>query len=145
MVEKVTIARMIKLNKKKPILIPPEFVENLKPEDSETRWAVIILAPSCGSWTIRTIPTTSPTVIKVSIEWSQFEPETLQELGEVFMRNNIKTLYSTGICFHHEPPCPYEGYMNSDFDSDLTISQEQLKDELAEIKGAHEVEIISIG
>jgi len=148
-----TIARVIKLNKKVPILIPTEFIEILKPDEMRKftrlkklkRWAVMILTPTCGSWITRTIPTKSPMVIKVSIEWSQIEPETFQEFGEVFMRNKIKTLYSTSLCMCGRiPPHPYEGYIDCDFDSDLMISQEQLKDELAEIKGAHKVEIISI-
>ncbi|GAG53464.1 unnamed protein product, partial [marine sediment metagenome] len=67
-------------------------------------------------------------------------PDFLQELGVVFMRSKIKTLYSTGLCFTQDS-CTYEGYLDS---SDLTISQEQLKDELSEIKGVSKVDITTL-
>jgi hypothetical protein len=129
----VTIARMIKLkkNNSSAIVLPTDFIENLQPEDPEKRWAVIIFAPATK--TIRTIPTKSPTVIKVSIEWSKTEPDTFQELGEIFMRHKIKTLYSTGICFYESPCpygrtslCPYVGFIDA---SDLHISEDQLRSE----------------
>ncbi|MFX0209682.1 MAG: hypothetical protein ACFFDT_27120, partial [Candidatus Hodarchaeota archaeon] len=85
-------------------------------------------------------PTTSPEVVKVAIEIGELSPDFLQELGVVFMRSKIKTLYSTGLCFTQDS-CTYEGYLDS---SDLTISQEQLKDELAEIKGVSKVDITTL-
>ena len=56
------------------------------------------------------------------------------------MRSKIKTLYNTGLCFTQDS-CTYEAYLDS---SDLTISQEQLRDELTEIKVVSKVDITTI-
>ena len=136
----VTIAQMIKLKKSNPIFLSTEFIENLKPKETAKVWAVMILAPSTKI--IRIIPTKSPMVKKVLVEYSQSDPDMLQELGVVFMRNKLKTIYNTGICMMHDPPCkPYEGYIES---CDLKISDYQLKQELLKIKYVRNVEITKL-
>ncbi len=134
----VTIAKMIQLQESKPISLPADFLETLRPKDVEESSAVMILAPSTKI--IRIIPTKSPEVIKLAIEIGELSPDFLQELGVVFMRGKIRTLYSTGLCFTQDS-CTYEAYLDS---SDLTISQEQLRDELTEIKGVSKAEFTTI-
>ena len=134
----VTIAKMIQIQESKPISLPADFLDTIRPKDVEESNAVMILAPSTKI--IRIIPTKSPEVVKVAIEISELSPDFLQELGVVFMRSKIKTLYSTGLCFTQDS-CTYEGYIDS---SDLTISQEQLRDELAKIKGVSKVEFTTL-
>ena len=134
----VTIAKMIQIQESKPISLPADFLDTIRPKDVEESSAVMILSPSTKI--IRIIPTKSPEVVKVAIEIGELSPDFLQELGVVFMRNKIKTLYSTGLCFTQDS-CTYEGYMDS---SDLTISQEQLRDELAKIKGVSKVEFTTL-
>ncbi len=134
----VTIAKMIQIQESKPISLPADFLDTIRPKDVEESSAVMILAPSTKI--IRIIPTKSPEVVKVAIEIGELSPDFLQELGVVFMRSKIKTLYSTGLCFT-EDSCTYEGYMDS---YDLTVSQEQLRDELAEIKGVSKVEFTTL-
>jgi len=133
-----TIAKMIQLQESKPISLPADFLETLRPKDVEESSAVMILAPSTKI--IRIIPTKSPEVVKVAIEIGELSPDFLQELGVVFMRSKIKTLYSTGLCFTQDS-CTYEGYLDS---SDLTISRDQLQDELKEIKGVSKVDITTL-
>ncbi|MFX0050258.1 MAG: hypothetical protein ACFE8U_03100 [Candidatus Hermodarchaeota archaeon] len=132
-----TIARMIKFKKKSPgaIVLPADFIENLEPKDAEKKWALTIFAPKANI--IWTIPTKSQTVIKVSIEWSQIVPNTPQELGEVFMRNNIKILYSTGLCFQ-ESSYPYIGFIDS---CDLLISEDQLRTEILALTNVTNVKL----
>ena len=134
----ITIAKMIQIQESKPISLPADFLETIRPKDVEESSAVMILAPSTKI--IRIIPTKSPKVVKLAIEIGELSPDFLQELGVVFMRGKIRTLYSTGLCFTQDS-CTYEGYMDS---SDLTISQEQLRDELAEIKGVRKVDITTL-
>ncbi|MFX1514785.1 MAG: hypothetical protein ACFFC6_00610 [Promethearchaeota archaeon] len=135
----VSLVHMIKITKDNPIFIPSKFVENLRLKDKEEEWAVMIFTSPCTSKIIRVISTKSPMVIKVFIEWSQTGPDTLHELGVVYMRNNIKTLYSTSICFcGHIPPHLYEGYIDS---CDLPISEDQLKSELLALPNATKVRL----
>ncbi len=132
----VTIAKIIQLQESKPISFPADFLEAIRPKEESN--AVMILAPSTKI--IRIIPTKSPEIVKLTIEISELSPDFLQELGVVFMRGKIRTLYSTGLCFTQDS-CTYEAYLDS---SDLTISQEQLRDELTEIKGVSKVEFTTI-
>ena len=135
----VTIARMISLEESSPIELPMDFLETLKPKDGSST-AVMILAPSTKI--IRIIPSKSDTVVKVSIEIGELSPDFLQELGVVFMRSKIKTLYSTGLCFTQET-CLYEGYIDkSDF---VEITEEDLRTELSNIKGVSKVTLESLG
>ena len=132
----VTIAKIIQLQESKPIYLPADFLETIRPKEESS--AVMILAPSTKI--IRIIPTKSPKVVKLAIEIGELSPDFLQELGVVFMRGKIRTLYSTGLCFTQDN-CTYEAYLDS---SDLTISQEQLRDELTEIKSVSKVEFTTI-
>ncbi len=134
----VTIAKMIQIQESKPISLPADFLDILRPKDVEESSAVMILAPSTKI--IRIIPTKSPEVVKIAIEIGELSPDFLQGLGVVFMRGKIKTLYSTGLCFTQDS-CTYEAYLDS---SELTISQEQLRNELTEIKSVAKVEFTTI-
>ena len=135
----VTIAKMISLNESQPITLPSDFLETLKPKDGSSS-AVMILAPSTKI--IRIIPCKSNSVIKVSIEIGELSPDFLQELGVVFMRSKIKTLYSTGLCFTQET-CLYEGYIDK---SDIIeITEDALRSELQSIKGVSKVELVELG
>ncbi|MFX0181457.1 MAG: hypothetical protein ACFE95_00135 [Candidatus Hodarchaeota archaeon] len=143
----VTIARMIKLKRKKqPTCIPPEFFENFKPEDTKKRWAIMILAPATKI--IRIIPTKSSKVLKLKIEYSN--TDFLAELGEYFIKNSIKMIYSTGICPRMDvsqcpygmwTPCPFYMYVDS---FDLPISEDQLKSELCAKSSINNVEIAEV-
>ncbi|MFX0206964.1 MAG: hypothetical protein ACFFDT_13335, partial [Candidatus Hodarchaeota archaeon] len=121
-----TIAKMIKL-KKNPstIVLPTEFIEHLKPEEPEKRWAVMIFEPT--TQIIRTIPTKSPTVSKFYIELTEEDlmPKFLEELGEVLERYDIHTLYSYWMC--NCPEHPYIVYIDS---IDSPISEDQFKSKL---------------
>ena len=89
----VTIAKMVSLDEQSQITLPMDFLETLKPKDAGAGSnAVMILAPSTKI--IRIIPSKSATVLKVAIEIGELSPDFLQELGVVFMRSKIKTLYS---------------------------------------------------
>jgi hypothetical protein len=134
----VTIARMIKLEKNKDLSLPMDFIENLKFRDMEKRWAVMIFELKMGL--VRIIPTKSPSVIKVLVEYNQSELNATQELGEVFMRNKIKTIYSGGPCRCGviPPHRGYEGYIES---YKLSVSQDQLRSELLAMTNVTKVEI----
>ena len=89
---------------------------------------------------IRTIPTKSPTVIKLYIELKEdLTPKFLVELGEIFKLNKIKTLYSYFVC--SRPDHPYVGYIDS---TDLPISIDQLESELYAITNVSNVQIIDL-
>lgn len=147
----VTIEKIITLKKKNPVFIPTGIIENLKFTDREEQWAVMIGFHSCrelpplwpfveSCFCIRILPTKSPKVLKLKIEFYSSN-DFLEELGDVFRRNNIKTIYSTGICMH-DPPCgPIEMYIDSD---DLPISEEQLKSELQAVPSIVNVEITNV-
>jgi len=126
---------MISLTEDSPISLPADFLETLRPKDGSSS-AVMILAPSTKI--IRIIPSKSAVVIKVSIEIGELSPDFLQELGVVFMRSKIKTLYSTGLCFTQDT-CLYEGYIDR---IDLKeITEDNLKNELSSIKGVSKVDL----
>ena len=134
----VTIAKMVSLDDTNPIALPVDFLETLKPKEGSSN-AVMILAPSTKI--IRIIPSKSNTVLKVAIEIGELSPDFLQELGVVFMRSKIKTLYSTGLCFTQET-CVYEGYVDS---ADVEMPTEKLQSELQGIKGVSQVVITTLG
>ncbi|MFW9906138.1 MAG: hypothetical protein ACFFFH_17595 [Candidatus Thorarchaeota archaeon] len=136
----VTIAQLIKLEQKpEPLFLSGDFLETFRPDNAEKSSAVMILTPSTKI--IRIIPTKSSMVKKLVIEYYTRKRDFLQEIGIVFMRSNIKTLYSTGICFH-DPPCgPFETYIDSD---DLQISEDQLKSELLAMPSIVTVEITNV-
>ena len=139
----VTIAHMIKLEPKpEPFFLSGDFLETFRPKNAEESSAVMILAPSTKI--IRIIPTKSSMVKKLVIEYYTRKRGFLQEIGIVFGRNNIKTLYSTGICTH-DPPCndimQFEGYIDS---NDLPISEDQVKSELLAMPSIVTAEITNV-
>ena len=125
---------MVSLEENTPIQLPADFLETLRPKEG-ANFAVMILAPSTKI--IRIIPSKSEQVVKVSIEIGELSPDFLQELGVVFMRSKIKTLYSTGLCFTQET-CVYEGYIDL---IDISLPEDKLEAELKEIKGVSRVDI----
>ena len=133
----VTIAKMVSLDDSSPIALPVDFLETLKPKEGSSN-AVMILAPSTKI--SRIIPSKSDVVLKVAIEIGELSPDFLQELGVVFMRSKIKTLYSTGLCFTQES-CVYEGYIDQ---SDVSMPTEKLQSELQGIKGVSQVVISTL-
>ncbi len=135
----VTIARMIKLTKNpSAIVLPTEFIENLGLEDSKKRWVVMIFKPSTKI--IRTIPTKSPKIKQLYIELMEdLTPKFLEELGEVFVRYKINTLYSYWVCSC--PEHPYVGYIEP---ADSSISNDQLMSELSAIPSGSNVQITDL-
>ena len=147
----VTIAQMIKLRQKpEPLFLSGDFfetlLETLRPQKAEESSAVMIL---CGGWPtptniIRIIPTKCPKVLKLKIEFSKKfwdRGDFLKGIGNFYMRNNLKSIYSTGPCLCDLPCIPYEAYIDSD---DLQISEEQLKSELLTIPSIGNVEVTDV-
>lgn len=130
----VTLAQMTVIDEAAPIKLPDRFIEALKPEGRSH--AIIILAPNTRI--IRIIPTNSPKVAKITINIGKLSPDFLRQMGSIFIRLGIKTLYSTGLCFTQET-CLYEGYFDS---IELeNVSAETIKEEFMNIPG---VSIVTI-
>jgi len=130
---------MIKL-KKNPsaIVLPTEFIENLTSKDTEKRWAVMILNPLTKI--IRTIPTKSPKIKQLCIDLTEdLTPKFLEELGEVFERYKINTLYSYCVCSC--PEHPYVGYIEL---TDSSISNDQLMSDLSAIPSGSNMQITDL-
>jgi hypothetical protein len=128
----VTIAKMIQLYEPEPIFLPSEFLDSIS-TTSDGEYAIMILVPS--SKILQIIPTKNPEVIKLTIEISDLSPDFLQRLAMIFMKNKVKTHYSSGLCFTQDN-CFYEGYFDL---SVLAIPQEQLRDEIKVLKGVNKV------
>ena len=79
-------------------------------------------------------------VYKLSIQIFPLTPEIVAKIMNKISELATKIVYSTGLCFTQES-CTYEGYLDS---SDLTISQDELKQHLSEIKGVSKVEITTL-
>jgi hypothetical protein len=88
-----------------------------------------------GTKVIRIIPTKSPIVLKLVIQIGQLSPYFLQELGVIFLKDKIATLYSTGLCFTQET-CVYEGFIDA---KDLKVTPEQLRQDTKAISGVTQV------
>jgi hypothetical protein len=84
------------------------------------------------------IPTASNKVIKVNINIGKLSPDFLRQMGSIFIRLGIKTLYSTGLCFTQET-CVYEGYIDSVELEDISV--DTIKKEFIEIEGVTTVDI----
>lgn len=137
----VSMAHMIKTKKDNPIFIPSKFVEKLKIEGKEEEWAVMICTSPCTTKTIRIISTKSPKVLQLHFSKIKFSAgEFLENIGSIFKRNNLKSIYSTGLCFC-DPPCGWECYI--DF-SELLLTKEQLKSELLAVPSIGNVEITNV-
>ncbi len=130
----VTIATMTKLDPEQPIQLPQEFLEALKPDGKNS--ALMILAPNTKI--IRLIPTSSNEVVKVGINIQKLSPDFLRKMGSIFIKLNIKTLYSTGLCFTQDA-CVYEGYIDSTELKDVSL--DDITGELGKIEGVSSVEI----
>ena len=130
----VTIATMTKLDPEQPIQLPQEFLEALKPDGKNS--ALMILAPNTKI--IRLIPTSSNEVVKVGINIQKLSPDFLRKMGSIFIKLNIKTLYSTGLCFTQDA-CVYEGYIDSTELKDVSL--DEITEELGKIEGVSSVEI----
>lgn len=128
----VTIAKIVFLAHDQPITLPADFLASLRPTEDRAH-AVMILAPSTKI--IRIIPTKSPAVLKLAIEIDELSPDFLQELGSVLMHLQVKTLYSTGLCFTVDT-CVYEGYIDA---RDVNLPEDQLEREFSRIKGVSKV------
>jgi hypothetical protein len=129
---------MIRLEKNKDHSLPLEFINNLKSEDEEKKWAIMIFTKT--SKVLRIIPTRVPSVIKVFVKYSRSEPNSIQEIGEVFMKNKITTVYSEGPCMCGviPPHRGYEGYIES---YKLSVPEDQLRSELLAMTNVINVEI----
>ena len=136
MSEEVTIAKMVTLEPDAPIEIPKLFLEALQTRDSKS--AVMILAPSTRI--IRIIPTTGSEVVKIAIEIGELTPDFLKDMGSVFARNKIKTLYSTGLCFTRDK-CVYEGYIDK---AEITVDIAQLQTDISQLEGVNNVNIVEL-
>lgn len=125
---------MTVIDENEPIKLPDSFIEALKPEGRSH--AIIILAPNTKI--VRIIPTNSPVVAKININIGKLSPDFLRQMGSIFIRLGIKTLYSTGLCFTQDT-CVYEGYFDStELDN---VSVDQIKSEFMEIPGVSTVTI----
>ncbi len=130
----VTLAEMATIAENQPIQLPLEFITALKPEGAKQ--VIIILAPNTKI--IRIIPTTSSTVAKININIEKLSPDFLRQMGSIFIRLGIKTLYSTGLCFTSDA-CVYEGYIDS---SELEhVPEDKIYDEFKAIPGVSTVTI----
>ncbi len=130
----VTLAEMAVIDDNKPINLPYRFIEALSPE--EATQAIIILAPNTKI--IRIIPTESDTVAKININIGKLSPDFLRQMGSIFIRLGIKTLFSTGLCFT-STTCVYEGYLDS---TELeTVSVDKIYEEFKAIPGVSTVTI----
>lgn len=133
-IAEVTLARMIKIDENEPINLPSSFIEALQPDGRSH--AIIILAPNTKI--IRIIPTNSDTVAKININIGKLSPDFLRQMGSIFIRLGIKTLYSTGLCFTADT-CVYEGYLDS---TELeTVTTDKIYDEFKSIPGVSTVTI----
>ena len=133
-IAEVTLAQMTTINDSEPIRLPAKFIEALQPEGKNH--AIIILAPNTKI--IRIIPTNSDTVAKININIGKLSPDFLRQMGSIFIRLGIKTLYSTGLCFTADT-CVYEGYLDS---TELeSVSTEKIHEEFKSIPGVSTVTI----
>ncbi|MCK5050041.1 MAG: hypothetical protein KAR35_11775, partial [Candidatus Heimdallarchaeota archaeon] len=82
--------------------------------------------------------TASNEVIKVKINIGKLSPDFLRQMGSIFIRLGIKTLYSTGLCFTQDS-CVYEGYIDS---IELeNVTKDEIKEEFIGIEGVSSVDI----
>lgn len=133
-IAEVTLAQMCSIQEDEPIRLPPAFIEALQPEGKTH--AIIILAPNTKI--IRIIPTNSDTVAKININIGKLSPDFLRQMGSIFIRLGIKTLYSTGLCFTADT-CVYEGYLDS---TELkTVTTDKIYEEFKAIPGVSTVTI----
>ncbi|MCG3219491.1 MAG: hypothetical protein KAR35_10815 [Candidatus Heimdallarchaeota archaeon] len=130
----VTLAKMATIEPDTPITLPETFLEALATD--EKTHCILILAPNTKI--IRLIPTASNKVIKVNINIGKLSPDFLRQMGSIFIRLGIKTLYSTGLCFTQET-CVYEGYIDSVELEDISV--DTIKNEFIEIEGVTTVDI----
>ena len=129
-----TLANMCVIDANTPLELPEEFLKALQPEGKN--YAIMILAPNTKI--IRIIPTATNKVAKININIGRLSPDFLRQMGSIFIRLGIKTLYSTGLCFTQDT-CVYEGYIDS---SELeNVSLDQIKEEFTAIDGVTSVEI----
>jgi hypothetical protein len=131
----MSIAKMVSLHDSTPVVLPPEFVDILT---GNAKSAVLILKPY--SPIIRLIPAQNPLGVKVVIETSESFSNVFREIGQVFSRNKLKFLYCTGLCMAQET-CTYEGFF--DFNKS-PISEDQLKEEITNLKGVDQVEFFKL-
>ena len=147
------IAKMIQLHESKPVPLPSDFFEKafpMKKEEDVYESAVMILTPSTKI--IKIFPTKGHKAIKIVIE-----VEDMDDFVTEF-RNKMRVLFGTPQeitqdsvtwklfiqTFNH---WTCDGYNICEFYLDpsaLKISQEQLEEELSEIKGVNKVEMILI-
>ena len=133
-IAEVTLAKMTTISDQEPIKLPASFIEALQPEGKNH--AIIILAPNTKI--IRIIPTNSNSVAKININIGKLSPDFLRQMGSIFIRLGIKTLYSTGLCFTADT-CVYEGYLDS---TELeNVSTDKIHEEFKAIPGVSTVTI----
>jgi hypothetical protein len=107
-IQKITISKMLKLEPSTSVSLSDEFLEGLKPEADE--YAIVIL--TSNKRIIRIIPTATNKVYKIAIDIGKYMPDFLRKLGNIINDLNLKTLYSTGLCFVDEK-CVFDTYIDS--------------------------------
>ncbi|NHJ47865.1 MAG: hypothetical protein FK733_08765 [Asgard group archaeon] len=136
-IEKITVAKLLKLEQEKSIELSEDFFEALKPEDGQ--FAVIIL--NLNRKSVRIIPTSTEKIYKVSINIDKLAQDFFQKVSNLFYEMNIKSLYSTGLCFV-DNKCVYDLYIDSvEYEK---IDEAKLKDNIMKIDGITTIDIESI-
>ncbi|NHK30143.1 MAG: hypothetical protein FK730_02240 [Asgard group archaeon] len=133
-IQNITLAKMLKLEPGESVELSEEFLNELKPDIG--KFAVIIL--TSNNKIIRIIPTVTNKVHKIGIDIGKLAPDFLRKVGNLFFELELKTLYSTGLCFVDEK-CVFDVYIDSvEFEK---IDAEKLKQEIMSVEGIADINI----
>ena len=133
----VTIAEMFKLDQKESVKLPDSFLNALQPDSGSS--AVIILTPHTKI--IRIIPTASQKVHRITINIGKLTPDFLRKIGNLFIEMDLKSIYSTGLCFF-DTKCVFEGYIDSpDYER---IDVKKLKKSIMKVDGITGIEFSTL-
>ncbi|MHA2169440.1 MAG: hypothetical protein ACXAB7_06055 [Candidatus Kariarchaeaceae archaeon] len=132
----VTLAYMTVIDKSEIIELPQEFIKELHSDLHEN--AILIYTKKTKI--LRIVPTKGNTVAKVNviIRLEDLTPDFVKEIGAIFDRLGLTTVYATGLCFTEEQ-CVYEGYFDSsEFE---LITPEKIESEIKDAPGVNAIDI----
>ena len=113
----------------KSIKLPNNFLNHIDKISDKNPYALMIFEISTKNTHL--IPYSNNEALKIIMNVEALSPDFGLELGVKFGKHNVKTKYSTGLCFT-DHSCSWEGYIDPQL---LKVSQKEFKNDLAEISG----------
>ncbi|MHA1370033.1 MAG: hypothetical protein ACTSWN_06615 [Promethearchaeota archaeon] len=135
--DKISHGLLVSRKKLGNIQVPSEILEKLSPEKNNF---LAIFTTKMDNLKINIIPYNSKKVLKLILYLESFSPNAVKSIAEIIYDLNIKTIYTSGICFN-DNECCYEAYVEIENEDNLDVIKNSFLDN---VEGCKSVELFTL-